>query len=88
MYTLGGIVELLSKHHQRATYGAVGAVVMRPPQSVMAGRQRSQTDSWGVSKKTSTPTGYLPHLIHPSLQEREHVINTKEELISWLARHR
>ena len=85
MYTLDSIIGLLSKYHQRATYGAVGAVVMRPPRSVMAGRQRSQTDSWIVSKKTKTPTGYPAHLIHPALKEREHVISTKEELVSWLA---
>ena len=87
MYRLDSIIALLDTHHQRATYGAVGAVVMRPPQSVMAGRQRSQTDSWIVSKKTKTPTGYPAHLIHPSLKEREHLISTKEELVSWLARH-
>ena len=87
VHTLNSIVALLNKHHQRATYGAVGAVVRCPPQSVMKGRQHSQTDSWVVSKKTGTPTGYPLHLIHPSLEERERIIGSEEELLLWLAQH-
>lgn len=36
---LDEIIDLLNRHKQRATYGAVAAVVDRPPSFLMAGRE-------------------------------------------------
>jgi hypothetical protein len=38
MRPLNNILELLQAHHQRATYGAVAALLGRTPQNVMQGR--------------------------------------------------
>jgi hypothetical protein len=83
---LGTIVALLNKHRQRATYGAVGAVIGSRPLSVMDGRRHSQAHSWVVSKRTGTPTGYRAGDMHPSLQDRKQIISTEQELLSWLAK--
>ncbi|HXV16112.1 MAG TPA: hypothetical protein VD758_04995, partial [Gemmatimonadaceae bacterium] len=70
---------------QRATYGAVAAVMNRSPRNLMDKRSRSQRDSWVVSRQTGMPTGYEPEQLHPEITSRETILSTREALESWLA---
>jgi hypothetical protein len=58
MRSLESILELLQRHHQRATYGAVAAAVGRTPRNVMQGRPRDWLHSWVVNQNTGLPTEY------------------------------
>jgi hypothetical protein len=84
MRTLDQIISTLSEHRQRATYGAVGAVLKRPARSLMFGRPRSHENSWVVAKRNGRPTGYSETEIAPSPKERTRIIGTAKELESWL----
>jgi len=79
------IIDALDREHQRATYGAVAALLGKAPRTLMAGRQRDQRHSWVVSRKSGTPTGYDPAQMHPELLAVDHIIETREELERWLA---
>ncbi|HYN82310.1 MAG TPA: hypothetical protein VES88_12470 [Gemmatimonadaceae bacterium] len=79
------IVEQLDRFRQRATYGAVAAVLNRSPRNLMSGRTRSQQDSWIVSNKDGLPTGYEPEQIHPEIESREVILRSGEELERWLS---
>ena len=81
---LDEILDLLDRHHQRATYGAVGAIVDRPPSFLMGGRPRDHRHSWIVNQETELPTGYGPEDMHPELHSRTKVLKTSQELESWL----
>lgn len=83
--TLDTILGQLDRFHQRATYGAVAALVNSAPRSLMAGRARSREASWVVRRQTGKPTGYLDEQTHPDLGERDHVIDNPDELRRWLA---
>jgi hypothetical protein len=83
--TMDQILDALHHNHQRATYGAVAALLGKPPRTLMQGRERDQRHSWVVSRKNGEPTGYQPDLMHPSLRERDQVLDTKEALARWLA---
>ena len=83
-FTMDQILDALDRSHQRATYGAVAAVLDRPPRTLMQGRERDQRHSWVVSRKNGEPTGYDPSLMHPALRERPEVIDSKEALADWL----
>mgnify|MGYP006950018551 CR=1 FL=1 len=87
-YQLSHVVSVLSKHHQRATYSAVGGLIGLPARSVMAGQKKDPENSWVVTAKTKKPTGYLPHEIHPNLEERANVITTHLDLANWLRHHK
>ena len=78
------IIDALDRHNQRATYGAVAAVVQSSPRTLMTGRERDQRHSWIVSRQTGQPTGYAPELLHPNLTQSERVIETRVELERWL----
>jgi len=82
--TLDEIVDLLHNHHQRATYGAIGAVVDRPPRYLMGGRPRDHRHSWIVNKETGLPTGYGPEDMHPELRSRPEILRTSQQLEEWL----
>jgi len=82
--TLDSIIEQLDRFHQRATYGAVAAVVDTSPRSLMAGRERNPRSSWVVSRQTGVPTGYAEDQIHPFLMERETVLSNPEALRHWM----
>jgi hypothetical protein len=84
-YDLDGILAALNSHQQRATYGAVAALVGRTPRLLMHGRAREQGNSWIVSKTTGRPTGYVDADVHPQLAAHETILNTREELADWLA---
>ena len=81
---LDEILDLLNRHHQRATYGAVGAIVNRPASFLMGGRPRDHRHSWIVNQETELPTGYGPEHKHPELRSRAKVLKTSQELESWL----
>jgi hypothetical protein len=82
--TMDQILDALHRGHQRATYGAVAAVLNRSPRMLMQGRERDQRHSWVVSRSNGEPTGYEPPLLHPDLHEREDILETKEQLLAWL----
>lgn len=84
-YTIDSIVEQLDRFHQRATYGAVAALVNRSPRNLMDKRSRCPRDSWVVSHKEGLPTGYEPDQTHPDITTRETVLATREVLEAWLA---
>lgn len=84
-YTLDDIISALDANHQRATYGAVAALVDASPRSLMRGRAREQRNSWIVSNSTGAPSGYPAEEIHPDLKQRDTVLRTREELETWLA---
>ena len=83
-HSIDSIVEQLDRFRQRATYGAVAAVLGRSPRNLMSGRSRSQRDSWIVSNKDGLPTGYEPDQVHPDIKSREHILRSAGELESWL----
>ena len=87
-WTLDDVLDLLDRHRQRATYGAVGEVVRRPPLFLMSGRPRDFRHSWVVSKATGLPTNYGPEDQHPELRSRDEVLSSGEELAHWLERVR
>jgi hypothetical protein len=83
-FTMDQIIDALDQRHQRATYGAVAAVLNMPPRTLMQGRERDQRHSWVVSRANGEPTGYQPEQLHPSLRERSEVLDNKEALTQWL----
>ena len=84
MRSLYSILEVLQKHHQRATYGAVAAILGRTPQNVMHGRPRNWLHSWVVNQDTELPTDYPAGMIHPALKERAEILSSEQELSTWL----
>ena len=82
--TLDQILDALSRGRQRATYGAVAALLDRAPRTLMKGRDRDQRHSWVVNSGNGQPTGYSPEQIDPNLSERAEVLSTKEDLLQWL----
>lgn len=84
-YTIDSIVDQLDRFHQRATYGAVAALVNKSPRNLMVKRSRGPRDSWVVSHSSRMPSGYAPEQLHPAIKSRDRVISTREDLESWLA---
>jgi len=82
--TLDQILDALSRGRQRATYGAVAALLDRAPRTLMKGRERDRRHSWVVNSGNGQPTGYGPEQIDPNLGEHEEVLSTKEDLLQWL----
>jgi hypothetical protein len=82
---LDQVLDALHGKRQRATYGAVAAVLGSAPRTLMSGRDRDQRHSWVVSRKSGEPTGYEPDQVHPELKSSERVIESREELEKWLA---
>jgi hypothetical protein len=85
--TLDQILDALDRKQQRATYGAVAAVLGKAPRTLMKGRERDQRHSWVVSRHSGQPTGYEAEQMHPDLAGNEWVIETREELEKWLSVH-
>jgi len=84
-HDLDGVLAALNHHQQRATYGAVAALLGQTPRLLMHGRPRAQDNSWIVSKTSGRPTGYADGDVHPKLTVNETVLTTREELASFLA---
>lgn len=85
MEDLNDVIKLLSTHHQRATYEAVGATCGGlPARSLMTNLTRSKPNSFVVSKATHMPTGYSEFSLHENLKQNPHVIETEKELMTWI----
>lgn len=83
--TIDLILDNLNAGRQRATYGAVAAVVGASPRTLMSGRERDQRHSWVVNLKTGLPTDYADELLHPELKANPEIIKSGDGLIAWLA---
>ena len=83
--TMDQILDALDTAHQRATYGAVAAVVGVSPRALMTGRERNQRHSWGVNLRSGLPTDYAAELVHPALTANATVLKTRDDLVPWLA---
>ena len=84
--SIDSIIDQLDRYRQRATYGAVAAVLNRPPRNLMSGRARSQRESWIVSRNDGMPTGYQPDQVHPEIKSRDQILKSGPELVTWLER--
>jgi hypothetical protein len=84
MRSLKAILELLQQHHQRATYGAVAALLGRTPRTVMQGCPRNWLHSWVVNQDTGRPSEYPKGMIHPALEENAEILSSEQELVTWL----
>ena len=83
-HSLDSLLDQLNHFHQRATYGAVAAVVNSLPRSLMVGRDRNPESSWIVSRQSGQPTGYADEQKHDALTERERILGSPEDLRNWL----
>jgi hypothetical protein len=78
------IIDALDRERQRATYGALAAVLGKAPRTLMSGRQRDQRHSWIVSRRSGRPSGYDAEQMHPDLLANEKIIETRGDLEHWL----
>jgi hypothetical protein len=62
----------------------VAGLLDQSPRLLMRSRPREQANSWIVSKATGKPTGYLDTDIHPELMANEMIIDTRDQLATWL----
>ena len=85
-HSIDSIIDQLDRYRQRATYGAVAAVLNRPPRNLMSGGARSQRESWIVSRNDGMPTGYQPDQVHPEIKSRDQILKSGPELVTWLER--
>ena len=83
--TTDQILDELNAARQRATYGAVAAVVGASARALMSGRQRNQRHSWIVNQRSGQPTEYADEQLHPVLSTNPLVIETCDELAAWLS---
>jgi len=83
-HSIDSIVEELERFHQRATYGAVAALLNRAPRNLMQGRSRGVRDSWIVSGGTGLPTGYTPEQMDPDITSRETILRSAPDLAAWV----
>lgn len=83
-HTIDSILTELRRFKQRATYGAVAAVLRKSPRNLMEGRTREASDSWIVSSATGLPTGYTPEQTDPDIRSREAILKSPGDLESWL----
>lgn len=86
--TLDHILEVLERHKQRATFGAVAALLDRDPRSLFSGYTRTPRTAWIVSKSTGLPTGTKEADYPPGLLQNKQIIETADELQVWLRGHR
>jgi hypothetical protein len=86
MFSLDQVLDLLSKHHQWTTYGAVADLVGGHARSILQGRDRNRRHSWVVNQNTGMPTGYPTRRIHPAIAERPEILGTAAALEDWLER--
>ena len=78
------ILSALDAASQRASYGAVAALLGKTPRTLMKGRARDQQHSWVVNRRSGLPTGYDATQLHPALLEHDHVIDSRDELVQFL----
>jgi hypothetical protein len=85
--TLDDILEVLARHRQRATFGAVAGILGRDPKSLFNGNVRTPKTARVVNKSTGLPTGTKESDYPPGLLEKERVIDATEEFRVWLREH-
>jgi hypothetical protein len=83
--TLDFVLDTLEQGRQRATYRAVAGLLGKTPRTLMRGQERGPRHSWIVNRNNGLPTGYDERRQHPDLALNAHVINSREELESWIA---
>ena len=83
------ILRCLNDKRIRATYGAVGAVIGVPAQSVggYLGKRRPEA-SWVVNSGTGQPTCYACDEKHPEFGRTPDIIRTRGELDALLREYR
>jgi hypothetical protein len=81
---LDEILDVLERHHQRATFGAVAGILGREPRSLFKGSTRTPRTAWVVNKTTGLPTGTKASDYPPGLLQKERVIDMIEDLRAWL----
>jgi hypothetical protein len=83
------IVARLSQYHQRATYGAVGALLGASRQYVRGwfSGSESRENSFVVSEITGEPTNYPAGCVDPHLRESPRILRDGAELLEWLQTH-
>ena len=86
--TLDSILDRLASGKQRATYGAVSALLGVEPARLFDGFPRVPKTSWVVSKDTGLPTGQNERQIDRKLLTNSRILSTAEELKDWLDEHR
>ncbi len=79
-----GFLINLSTSTSVLTYGAVGALIDRPPFYLMGGRPRDHRHSWIVNQEAGLPTGYEHDQMDPHLRERGEILSSIEILEDWL----
>ena len=84
-HTLESVAAALADGRQRATYGAVGGLLDRPPAYLMQGVPRTPMFSWIVNAETLLPTGYTPEQMAVELTASSEVIRTAAALEEWLS---
>lgn len=82
--TLESVLDVLERHHQRATFGAVAGVLGREPRSLFDGYARTPRTAWVVSKSTGLPTGTRKADYPAGLLDNDEVINSPEALRRWM----
>lgn len=82
--SLDRILDLLHQHHQRATYGAVAALLGKSPRALMQGRPRDWRHSWVVNRDTGLPSEYPALKIHPRISQCPEIIDSEADLENWL----
>ena len=81
------IAAALDRERQRATYGAVAALVGLPNQAVMQGLPKCARNCWVVSTETGEPSGYGVEEISPDFSKDKPLIRSPETLAAWLENH-
>ena len=84
-HTVDSILTELRRFKQRATYGAVAAVLKKTPRKLMEGRDRETGDSWIVSSASGLPTGYTEEQTDPEIKSRASILRSPADLEAWLA---
>lgn len=79
------ILDALNSAQQRATYGAVAAILGVSPRVLMKGRERNPRHSWVVNLKSGLPTDYAAELVHPDLMANATILKTGDDVVAWLA---
>jgi hypothetical protein len=86
-YTLTQILDRLDKHRQRATYGAVGALIGVQPWIIFDGLPWTSRTEWVVNKDTGLPSKKSRDQLNKDLFVHKDILNTKEDLLDWLHLH-
>jgi hypothetical protein len=84
---LDDILDILERHHQRATFGAVAGILGREPISLFEGYSRTPRTAWVVNKNTGLPTGTKEIDYPAGLLQTKRIIDAPQDLRAWLRDH-